>query len=153
MPKIVCKIAEVFIYKKAGNNFKFLLLKRDELEVYPGIWSIAGGEIGKDEKAYEAGIREMKEETGLTAKHFYTVDTVNTFYDVYTDEMQMFPVFLAEANEDEVELSNEHSEFSWMDFDEAYEKIFFLEWKDNLSLINKILKDENLFRTLKEIKI
>lgn len=151
MAKIVSQIAEVFIYKYFGSEIKYLLLKRSESEVYPGIWSIAGGRIADGEKAYETGIREMSEETGLTAKHFYKADTVNCFYDIKNDVIQLTPLFLAEANEGEVILSEEHSEYRWMTFEEAYENIFWIEWKKNIKLINEILNDDILFKTLEEI--
>jgi len=153
LPEIVSKIVEIFIYRKIDNEYKFLLLKRDKSEVHPGIWSIAGGEIEKDEKAYEAAIREMNEETGLTAKHIYVIDIVNTFYEMNDDELHVVPLFLAEAEEGEAELSDEHSEYGWMNYEDAHNKIYWIGWKNNLKLINEILNSENLFRTLKEIKI
>jgi len=152
LPEIVSKIVEIFIYRKLDNEIKFLLLKRDKSEVYPGIWSIAGGEIDKGEKAYEAAIREMKEETGLTPKHMYIIDNVNIFYEMHNDLMHIVPLFLAEAEESEAELSDEHSEYEWMNYEDAYKKIYWIGWKNNLELIYEILNNENLFRTLKEIK-
>lgn len=151
MSKIVSQIAEVYIFKNSGSEIKYLLLKRAESEIYPGIWSVAGGRINENEKAYETALREMEEETGLTAKHFYRVDTVDSFYDIQNDEINLTPVFLAEANEGEVMLSEEHSEYKWMTFDEAHENIFWIDWKKNIKLINDILINVSLFKTLEEI--
>ena len=151
MPKIVSEIAEVFIYRKYNDGIKYLLLKRSASEVYPGIWSIAGGRIDDGEKAYETGIREMFEETGLTSKYFYKVDKIDCFYDIKNDVIQLTPIFLAEANEGEVILSEEHSEYRWMNFEEAYENIFWIDWKNNIKLINEILNDDKLFGTLEKI--
>ncbi len=93
----------------------------------------------------------MNEETGLSAKHFYKVDTVNCFYDINSDVINLTPVFLAEANEGEVKLSEEHSEYKWMNYSEAYGNIFWIGWKDNIKLINEILNNDKLFGTLEEI--
>ena len=153
MPEIVSKIVEIFVYKKVDNEYKFLLLKRANGEIHPGIWSISGGEIDKDEKAFEAAIREMNEETGLAAKHIYVIDKVNIFYELHNDELHVVPLFLAEAEEGEAELSDEHSEYEWMNYEDAYNKIYWIGWKSNLKLIYEILNNENLFRTLKEVKI
>lgn len=153
MPDIVSRIVEIFVYKKIDNEFKFLLLKRADDEEYPGIWSMPGGGIEEGEKAYETAVREMKEETGLTPNHIYVFDNVNVFYFMQDDLLHMVPVFLAEADESIVELCNEHSEYGWMSFEDAYKKINWVRWKDNLKLINEILNDDNLFRTLKEIKL
>lgn len=151
MPKIVSELVEVFIYRKVKDEFEFLLLKRSKDEVFPDIWSVAGGKIVGNEKTFEAAKREMTEETGLKPKHFYIVDTVNTFYEVNSDAIHIVPVFLAEAVEGEVILSEEHSEYKWMKYDEAYDKIFWSGWKENIKLIKKLLHDENLFKTLQEI--
>ncbi|MDQ3018970.1 MAG: NUDIX domain-containing protein [Bacteroidota bacterium] len=151
MPKVVSELVVVFIYRKIKHGFEFLLLKRDKSEVYPGIWSIAGGRINENEKAYETAIREMLEETGLTAKHFYLLDTTNVFYEIENDSINFVPLFLAEANDGEVKLSDEHSEYKWMKYEEAYDKIFWLQWKTNIKEINKILHNEKLFNTLQEI--
>lgn len=151
MPEIVSKIAEVFIYRKKNEKIEYLLLKRSKNEVYPGIWSVAGGKIRENEKAYETAYREMKEETGLNAIHFYAVDTVNVFYEVNDDMFHLTPVFLAETDDTEVVLSEEHDDFKWAGYEEAYEDIHWTVWKKNLKVIDRILLDEKLFRTLKRI--
>jgi dATP pyrophosphohydrolase len=151
LPKIISEIVEVFIYRKVKGEFEFLLLKRNNSEIYPDIWSVAGGRVNKNEKAHEAAKREMFEETGLTAKHFYVVDIVNTFYEMKSDVIHLVPVFLAEANTGKVKLSEEHSEFKWMSYEEAYEKLYWIGWKNNLKVINEILHNESLFKTLQEI--
>ena len=40
---------------------------------------VSGG-IHPEEKAWEAAIREVKEETGLTPERLYSADAVETFY-------------------------------------------------------------------------
>ncbi len=151
MPEIVSKIAEVFIYRKTGEKIEYLLLKRSDDEVYPGIWSVAGGKIRENEKAYQGAYREMKEETGLSAKNFYALDVVNVFYEADEDMFHLTPVFLAEADDADVALSDEHNDFKWAGYEEAYEDIHWSAWKKNLKVIEKTLMNENLFRTLKRI--
>lgn len=152
MPEIVSEIAEIFIYRKVRDTFEYLLLKRNYNETYAGIWSIAGGKIEKDEKALEAALREMKEETGLKAKRLFLLEKVSVFFEHRDDKMHLVPVFLAEAKDnDGVILSEEHSEFAWMNFDEAYEKIHWKDWKKNLKTIHRILTEDKSFEALKEI--
>lgn len=151
MPNIVSEITEIFIYKKVGRINKFLLLKRNESEIYAGIWSIAGGRIEEGEKIYEAAKREMMEETGLEPVHFYSIDIVNGFYAKDKDTINLVPVFLAEAGSQVVKLSSEHSEYLWLDYENALEKIYWISWKQNLKVINEVLNDKELFKTLIEI--
>ncbi len=48
-------------------------------------------------------------------------------------------------------LSDEHDDFKWAEFEEAYEDIHWSVWKNNLEFIDKTLLDKNLFRTLRRI--
>ena len=153
MPEIVSKIAEVFIYRKKDDKIEYLLLKRSDDEVYPGIWSVAGGKIRENEKAYQGAYREMKEETGLSAKNFYALDAVNVFYEADDDMFHLTPVFLAETEDTDVVLSDEHTEFKWAEYEESYEDIHWTVWKNNLKLIDETLHNEYHFRTLKRIDI
>lgn len=151
MAVIVSRIVEVFIYRTVNGNPEYLLLKRAESEIHPGIWSVCAGKIEQAEKAFEAGIREMKEETGLTPALFFKTDAVNTFYEDLDDRIYIAPVFLADAGNSVVVLSDEHSEFAWLGFDECMERLHWSSHRSNLELFQKCLTDRKYFATLKQI--
>lgn len=66
--------ANVFIRKDG----KWLLLKRSPLKKYaPNKIHPFGGKIDPDENPYEAAIREVKEETGLTIKNLKLEALIN----------------------------------------------------------------------------
>lgn len=151
MSLIVSKIVEVFIYRLSEGRREYLLLKRSEDEIHSGIWSICGGTMEQGEKAYEAASREMKEETGLIPLRLFKADTVNIFYEDLDDRVHIVPVFLAEADKCQVELSHEHSEFVWTDLITACRLLHWSSWKSNIEFMDKCLEEEEFFRTLKQI--
>lgn len=132
---------------------EYLLLKRNHTEKYPGIWSVAGGKVNENEKAFEAAIREMKEETGLVPLKLFATECVNTFYEHQTDKIQIVPVFLAEAGSGDVLLSEEHSDYEWMLFTKAIESLYWNSWKENLNFVNMVLNGEGSGKMLQEIKL
>jgi len=151
LPVIVSNLIELFVYKKANDEFKYLLLKRAENIVFPHIWQMVSGTVEKNEKAYETAQRELHEETGIKSESLYKVPKVSEFYYIEQDTINLVPIFLVESNTDTIVLSEEHVEYGWFDFPEALEKLHWNTWKENLTLINNILKDEKRFNNLEEI--
>ena len=92
-----------------------------------GAWCQVVGKIETGETAWQAALRELREETELTPDEFYSADICEQFYDHGSDELVIAPVFVAKvASGTEVVLNEEHSKFSWMSFDEALEKVSFV---------------------------
>lgn len=62
--------AGAIIYRKVNDNFEILLTRRN-IEPFKDYWCLPGGHIDEYEKAENAIIREVKEETNLDFKpHF-----------------------------------------------------------------------------------
>jgi dATP pyrophosphohydrolase len=137
MTKVVSTYIELHIIKIENNKLKFLLLKRSPNEKYPNIWQMVTGKIKNGEKAFDAALRELKEETSLRAEELFSVPVVNSVYLSETDEVCLIPVFVCRVDENSiVKISKEHTEFKWLDAEEA-EK--FLSWegqKKSVRLIN-----------------
>ncbi len=66
---------------KRDNTGMYLVLKRSS-SYLTGTWQPISGRIEKGEKAWEAALREIKEETGLTPDRFYSTNQVESFYAV-----------------------------------------------------------------------
>ena len=79
--KIRVKVVDCHVVYWEGDIPRFLTIKRASNERYPLIWQCVTGGIKNNEKAFEAAIRELKEETGLNAEKIWTVDRVNNYYD------------------------------------------------------------------------
>ena len=105
-----------------NDNDEILLVKRSDDDVHkPGVWEVPGGRLDHGENPFEGLKRETLEETGididvrnpLRIHHFTREDggkiTMITFY--------------CRTRSKDVKLSDEHTDFIWIDIDGAYSKI------------------------------
>ena len=107
-----------------------------------GRWGFPKGNIEKGETEREAAIRETKEETGLSK--FRIVDDyeerIEYFYRRKRARVHKGVVyFLAETEQKEVKLSDEHREYEWSDFDSAMKHLIFKNEKNVLSKANEVI--------------
>jgi len=118
--------------KKKRADFEEMLHKKmAEAGNIQGTWQMVSGGIEKGEKAYEAAIREVLEETGLTPDRFYSADAIETYYMKSIDKVTFAPVFVAFVDKKKpIKLSPmEHDDFEWVSFEEAVDRLVFAEQK------------------------
>lgn len=114
MSRIKCSVVDVYVFRRFGLNVEFLLLKRQPQSVIGGTWQCVHGGIEPDEPVWRAGLRELREETGLAPLRYWQLENVNTFYMRKEDAVLMCPGFVAEVAADaEVVLSDEHVAYRW----------------------------------------
>ncbi len=120
--------AGAIIFKKGKDAFLFLVLHYEE-----GHWGAAKGHVEKGESLEQTALREICEETGLTAIHLIPGFQVENRY-VYQKNGRLssktVTFFLAEARSGEVKLSFEHVDFSWLPFAEALAQVTFKSEKE-----------------------
>ena len=68
---------------------------RAELKKFEGTWQLVTGGIEEGETAWQAALRELREEAGLEPAEFFHVDCVNTFYLAQADSIMHSPMFCA----------------------------------------------------------
>lgn len=148
-------LIEAHIFRQTDENqVEFLLLKRSDGEIYSGIWQMVTGSIDKNEKAYQTALREIKEETNLSPKQFWVVPNVNSFYEPKKDYICMVPVFAALVDLDcQVTISNEHSEYKWVDVDEAKKLLAWRGQRNSVDIIFEYFTKEKSFLNFVEIKL
>ncbi|XEC92472.1 NUDIX pyrophosphatase [Paenibacillus tarimensis] len=96
-----------------------LLLKRAS-PILNDEWCYVGGGIEKGEAAWQAALREIQEETGITNVSLYSSNKFDQFYSSIDDFIYLAPVFVGFVDENQdVNLNSEHKEFKWMSFEEA----------------------------------
>lgn len=105
--EIIIALKGIIVYKG-----KVLIIKRSDYdEVFTGIWEIPGGRLQFDEKLESALIREVIEEVGIEI----TIERLFYAYTFMTGLTRQFVVltYLCKTEQDNVTLSNEHTEYLW----------------------------------------
>lgn len=155
MAIIVCRIIEVCVFRFVNDRSEYLLLKRSPDEkIYPDIWQFVSGSIEDGEKAFDAALRELREETGLAPKRFWVVPHINTFYDHSYDAVNLSPVFAAQVGgSDEPRLSSEHCAYEWLHVDRARPRLVWPEQRSGLEIVEKYILAGEQGGILTEIKI
>ncbi|MBZ0201131.1 MAG: NUDIX domain-containing protein [Ignavibacteriaceae bacterium] len=142
---------EVHIFKVINGELKFLILKRANNVVFPGLWQMVTGKIEGDEKAYETALRELKEETGLIPKNLWVAPNVNSFYSHENNSIIFLPVFVVEVEIDaEVIIGEEHTEYKWAAPEEAQKLFAWAGQRKSVEIITQyFLKEKNFLELVK----
>ncbi len=147
-------LIEAHIFRENEKEIEFLLIKRAESEIYPGIWQMVSGKIDVNEKAFEAALREIKEETDLVPEEFWVVPNITSFYEPHRDSICMVPVFAAKVNMNSVvKISNEHSEYKWANLDEVKKLLAWPGQRESAQVIFDYFTKEKSYLKFVEIKI
>jgi len=140
MPDTTIRVVDVYPYRQRSVNPEFLLLRRAEGTPYEGQWRMLGGKIEADETAWEAALRECREETGQSPTNFWALPSVNTFYEWKEDRVNLTPAFAA-ALPGPPTLDDEHDDFGWWPAREAVDRLAWPEQRRLLRLADRTLRD------------
>ena len=124
--------AKSFIVK--DNNL--LIIKRRLSDVQkPSIWEIPGGRLELGEDPFEGLKRETKEETGLDIE---VLNPLSVRYFTRDDNQRItMIIFYCKPLTSEVKLSDEHTDFEWVDLNNCKEKLADFFHKD-VDAFNKL---------------
>ena len=150
---IVSTMIEAHIFRESENGIEFLLLKRSEGQPYPGLWQMVTGKINENEKAHQTAIREISEETGLCPVQLWVAPAVNSFYEPKDEYICMLPVFAARVETDHVKLSDEHTEYQWVDKTTAQKLLAWEGQRKAVQIIEDYFLNEKSFFHFVEVKI
>ena len=125
--------AKSFIIDK---DDRVLILKRSDYTKHkPLVWEIPGGRLRLGEDPIKALKRETKEETGLDID---IIQSLNIQHFTRDDgQIITMIIFLCKALNNNVELSEEHSDFDWIPLEQCKEKLSNLFHKE-VDIFNKL---------------
>lgn len=104
-----------------------------------------GGKVEEDEKAFEAGLRELKEETKTIPRTFWTLPSVNQFYNPNSDKIHLIPAFAAELSPTtSITLNHEHIDFKWIREEQISEYINWPEQQRLMRLLISVITENKL---------
>ena len=143
MVQIKVRVVDVYVFRRNTTGLKFLLMKRSPGKIYEGLWQSVAGKIESGEKAYQAAVRELKEETGLIPKRIFATDHVSQFYEAKFDTLNIVPVFGIEVEDKEVVLSEEHSAYTWENLEDAVEMLSWSGQKKGIMIVSEMASGED----------
>lgn len=116
---INCNVASAVVLEQNANPPKMLLLRR-ATEVLRDQWCHVAGGIEAGETAWQAAMREVREETGLNVLRLFSADYTEQFYEAARNVVTIVPAFVAYVDSTQtVHLNAEHSAYRWVSFSEA----------------------------------
>lgn len=139
MPQADVRVVDVYPYRRGAAAPAFLLLRRAKGAAYARQWRMVGGKIKPSEKAWQAALRELREETGRTPETFWVLPSANVFYEWQHDRLNLAPAFAAALPSDPV-LDDEHDAFAWLSADEAAARLCWPEQRRLLRLADRMLR-------------
>jgi bis(5'-nucleosidyl)-tetraphosphatase len=131
----------ILLRKTAGGGV-YLLLD------YGKHWDYAKGHLEEGETAWQAAVRELREETGIRQ-----VDRVPGFeqqmhYGFFSPGkgrvQKTVTYFLGITRSDEVTVSAEHSGFAWLSYEEAMARLTYENAREVLRGANEVVQERNL---------
>lgn len=126
----------IAVVKKDDDGWKFLLVQRADVETYPGCWGFVTGTKEGKETAAEICVRELKEETGLTAERLWSTEYLIQFYEPEVDQIWQLPLIVAVVPTDsKVKLTPENADFAWLYSHKARKQV---SWKNLVVAIDNI---------------
>lgn len=132
------RLIDVYPYIFERNEVQFLILKRANNVIYSEQWRMIGGKVQKKETAFETALRELYEETSLKPIQFWTLPSINQFYDAENDMVMQIPAFGAEIGKNpDITLNHEHVRWKWISQDEIDT---YIQWPEQKRLM-KLLAD------------
>ncbi len=145
---------EAHIFREVKNGLEFLLLKRNENQIYPGLWQMVTGKMKDGETAHQTALREIKEETSLKPSKLWVVPNVDSFYSHENNYISMMPVFAALVdNNSSCKISDEHCDYKWVNPEEAKKLLAWVGQRTSVDIITQYFTKEINFLNFIEIRL
>ncbi|MDI6708926.1 MAG: bis(5'-nucleosyl)-tetraphosphatase, partial [Candidatus Thermoplasmatota archaeon] len=128
------------IFREEGEERKYLLLLYKE-----GHWEFVKGHVKQGEADRETVLREIREETGMTAQD---VEIINGFKEpvtyFYEHQQQLMrktvTYYLAKTEVETIQLSTqEHEAYQWLNYSDAYKRLSYKNSKQVLEKAQQFL--------------
>lgn len=130
--------AGFILFRDVDGQRLYLLLD------YGKHWDYPKGHLEEGESAWQAAVRELREETGIRQ-----VDRVGRFqkdmqYDFYSSKKgpinKTVTYFAGKTKTEKVVVSDEHSGFAWLPYDDAMKRLTYDNARDMLTAAHRAIE-------------
>ncbi len=129
--------AGAIVFRKEGKEIKYLILHYGA-----GHWDLVKGHVEQGEEEKQTVMRELKEETGITAAEFMLDFKKDLSYYFKKDGKTVFKTvvfYLLETKEKDVKLSSEHIGYKWANLGTALNTLTFENAKEIVQKAEKFI--------------
>jgi len=136
------RAAGFVLFRTIHQQRQYLLLRHQN----GGHWAFPKGRLEPGEREFEAAIREIFEETCIDQIHPIPGFRKTSEYHFRRDEQRIAKTvayFLAETPQLDVALSSEHTDFQWLQFDDAMCALSYDESRRILSDAHRLLAESD----------
>ena len=144
MPRLRSNLVAVYVVRPDTSGIELLMLQRPEGHRFALAWQTVGGHIEekRGETAWQAALRELREETGLVVRRWFRIDRPESFYNPENDTIYFVPAFVAlVAPGSEPTISDEHRSWRWQTPEQAAELVDWAAMRDSIRLVGEALAD------------
>ena len=123
--------------------WEFLQIKRRDGDFMGNTWQTVYGGIESPETAWQAALREVKEETNLTARELYRLEPVDIFYIAPQDTLWHCIQFAAVVDrQGAITLNEEHTAARWLTEQDAATEFMWLANRQAVGHIIQLLNND-----------
>ncbi len=149
---IEVRVVDVIVFRPVQKGWQVLVLRRREGTRCAGSWEMVHGKVDDGESLEAAALRELREETGLSAERLLSV-TMHPFYIVPRQSVQIAAVFAAVVPGDApVVRGEEHDKHVWLTVSQARRRFAWPHERRHLDDAYTLLRSPALHDVL-EVKI
>lgn len=115
--------AGAVVFMRVKESIKYLLIQHIKTGTH---WGFPKGQVGPEEEILEAAKREIQEETGLKDFHIYTdfKETIKFSFELNRKIIdKTVTYFIAKANSETIMLSEEHTNWKLLSYNECINKL------------------------------
>jgi dATP pyrophosphohydrolase len=150
MPRLRANAIEIYVLRRRRGRVEFLVLQRSATVPLPGVWQPLTGTVRRGERAFAAARRELREETGLSARRWHCLEAMTAYFEPALDRFTLIPLFAAEVDPgDPVHLSHEHRRHRWTGARTAARLFLWESQRRGLAAVQReVLRNPTLARAL-----
>lgn len=129
--------AGIITYNIKDYDIHYLIL-----HYVSGHWDFAKGKLEQGETKLQAALRELQEETGLTAQVIPGFEESLSY--IFKERGKMIKktvtFYIGKTEEEAVRLSREHQGYLWLPYERAHEKLTYINAQELLEHAHEFLK-------------